>query len=143
MMRWRGSRSRLRKGGFTVAKVLVVDDAPVIRLLLKRILHPLEKQGVVVFFAEDGFDALQIIEREHPELVFLDIMMMGKSGFEVCETVKKAWRWDDVHVVLLSAKGQNSDKERGVRVGADGYMTKPFEPGEILAKVREVLNIPG
>ncbi len=124
-----------------MSKVLVVDDAPVIRLLLKRVLHPLEVCGVELLFADDGYEALSIIEKEHPALVFLDIMMTGKSGFDVCETVKRVWGLEDVHIIFLSARVHPSDKERGALVGAEGYMTKPFDPGEILAKVREFLKL--
>ena len=122
-------------------KVLVVDDAPVIRLLLKRVLHPLEVRGVELLFADDGYEALTIIERERPALVFLDIMMTGKSGFDVCETVKGVWGFEDVHIVFLSARVQLADKELGVLLGGEGYITKPFNPGEVLAKAQELLGL--
>ena len=124
-----------------LAKILVVDDAPVVRLLLQNLLRPMKDKGVDLLFADDGYEALSVIRKERPTLVFLDIMMAGKSGYDVCETVKKVWGFDDVHIVFLSSRIHPSDRERGSRAGGEGHIAKPFDPEEILAKVREFLPL--
>ncbi len=125
-----------------MGKVLVVDDAPVIRLLLTRVFETLRKDGVELLFAEDGYEALRIVEQEHPRMVFLDVMMLGKNGFDVCHTIKKVWKMEDVHVALLTAKCQDSDRRKGAEAGANEYITKPFDPDDLLARVKLVLGIP-
>ncbi|OPZ54823.1 MAG: Response regulator MprA [Synergistetes bacterium ADurb.Bin520] len=124
-----------------MAKILVVDDAPVVRLLLQNLLRPMEDKGVELLFADDGHEALSVIKKERPTLVFLDIMMAGKSGYDVCETVKKVWGFDDVHIVFLTSRIHPSDRERGSRAGGEGHIAKPFDPEEILAKVREFIPL--
>jgi DNA-binding response OmpR family regulator len=125
-----------------MGKVLVVDDAPVIRLLLARVFETLRKDGVELLFAEDGYEALRIVEQEHPRVVFLDVMMLGKNGFDVCHTIKKVWKMEDVHVALLTAKCQDSDRRKGAEAGANEYITKPFDPDDLLARVKLILGIP-
>ncbi|MEO7490648.1 MAG: response regulator, partial [Ferruginibacter sp.] len=93
------------------------------------------------FTAENGEEALEIIQAENPQLVFLDVMMPKMNGMEVCRRVKKEWGLDKVFIVLLTAKGQEMDRQRGQEVGADVYMTKPFDPEAILAKARQVLGL--
>ena len=122
-------------------KVLIVDDEPFIRLLLEQTLEELEDEGVELVTADNGETALDIIRSETPEMVFLDVMMPKMNGFDVCHQVKNELGLTDVFIVLLTAKGQEFDKQRGVDVGADIYMTKPFNPDDVLAKTREVLGI--
>jgi two-component system alkaline phosphatase synthesis response regulator PhoP len=126
-----------------MSKVLIVDDEPHIRILLESILEELEDEGVEILIADNGESALEMIRREKPGLVFLDVMMPKMNGFDVCNMVKKVEPMEGVYIVLLTAKGQEFDKKRGVEVGADRYMTKPFNPGEILAVAAEVLGIKG
>ncbi len=121
-------------------KILVVDDEPHIRYLLELTLEELEEEGVEVITADNGQAALEIIRDEEPALVFLDVMMPKMSGFDVCNAVKNELELGDVYIVLLTAKGQEFDKQRGQEVGADLYMTKPFNPDDVLAKAREVLK---
>jgi len=121
-------------------KILIVDDEPHIRLLLEQTLEELENEGVDLLTAENGREALETVKREKPALVFLDIMMPRMNGFDVCREIKKDL---DLTVVLLTAKGQEFDRQKGNEAGADLYMTKPFDPDEVLAKAREILNIPG
>ena len=120
-------------------KLLIVDDEPHIRMLLEQTLEELDDDGVNFFIAENGEEALEIIQAEKPQLVFLDVMMPKMNGMEVCRKVKKEWGLDQVFIVLLTAKGQEMDRQKGQEVGADVYMTKPFDPEAILAKAREVL----
>jgi two-component system, OmpR family, alkaline phosphatase synthesis response regulator PhoP len=122
-------------------KVLIVDDEPHIRLLLEEALEEFEDEGVELLFAEDGAEALEIILEHRPELVFLDVMLPTVNGYEVCSRVKTGFGMTDVYIVMLTAKGQEFDKKRGLEVGADIYMTKPFNPMALKQKAREVLGL--
>ncbi len=121
-------------------KVLIVDDEPHIRVLMEQTLEELEDEGVELLMAENGEKALETIKREKPQLVFLDVMMPKMSGFEVCRAVKKDLGMRDVYIIMLTAKGQEFDKQKGNDVGADLYMTKPFDPDEVLEKSMEILG---
>jgi two-component system alkaline phosphatase synthesis response regulator PhoP len=122
-------------------KILIVDDEAHIRMLIEQTLEELEDEGVEFLTAENGQDALEIISEERPQLVFLDVMMPKMNGMEVCQKVKQELALSDVYIVLLTAKGQEIDRLKGQEVGADVYMTKPFNPETILSKAREVLNL--
>ena len=122
-------------------KILVVDDEAHIRLLIEQTLEELEDQGVEILTADNGVDALELIKAEKPRLVFLDVMMPKMNGFDVCRAVKRDLGMEDVYVVMLTAKGQEFDRQRGAEVGANIYMTKPFDPDELLAKANEVLGL--
>jgi DNA-binding response OmpR family regulator len=122
-------------------KILIVDDEAHLRMLISQALEDLEEQGVELLTANNGEEALAAIKAEKPNLVFLDVMMPKMSGFDVCHAVKKDMQLDDVHIVLLTAKGQEFDKHKGLEAGADLYMTKPFDPDALLAKAKEVLMI--
>ena len=122
-------------------KLLIVDDEAHIRMLLEQTLEELEDEGVEFLTAENGEEALVIIQEENPQLVFLDVMMPKMNGMEVCRRVKKELAMEDVFIILLTAKGQELDRLKGQEVGADIYMTKPFDPEVILDKAREVLQI--
>lgn len=122
-------------------KLLIVDDEPHIRMLLEQTLEDMEDEGVTFFTAGNGEEALEIIKRENPQLVFLDVMMPKMNGMEVCRKVKKELKLNDIFIILLTAKGQELDRLKGEEVGADMYMTKPFDPEVILNKAKEVLNI--
>ena len=122
-------------------KILIVDDEAHIRMLIEQTLEDLEDDGVEFLTAENGEQALQIIQEENPQLVFLDVMMPKLNGMEVCRRVKKELAMDKVFIVLLTAKGQELDRLKGQEVGADIYMTKPFDPEVILAKAKEVLGL--
>ncbi len=122
-------------------KILIVDDEVHIRTLLHQTLEELEDEGVELHVATNGEEALAAIETLQPNLVFLDVMMPKLSGFDVCERAKKGLGLSNVYIVLLTAKGQEFDRQRGVEVGADLYMTKPFDPDSLLMKARDVLGI--
>ena len=110
-------------------------------MLIEQTLEELEDEGVEFLTAENGEEALQIIQAESPQLVFLDVMMPKMNGMEVCRRVKKELLLDQVFIVLLTAKGQELDRLKGQEVGADVYMTKPFDPEVILTRAREVLQL--
>lgn len=122
-------------------KILIVDDEAHIRMLIGQTLEELEDEGVEFLTAENGEIALDIIQKEKPELVFLDVMMPKMNGMEVCRRVKKELGLNDVFIVLLTAKGQETDRQKGQDVGADVYMTKPFDPEVLLQKAKKVLGL--
>jgi DNA-binding response OmpR family regulator len=120
-------------------KVLIADDEPHIRLLIEQTLEDLEDEGLEILLAENGAEALDQIKENKPDIVFLDVMMPKMNGFEVCYEVKNNLKIPNVYIVLLTAKGQEIDKLKGMESGADMYMTKPFNPDDIIKKVREFL----
>lgn len=122
-------------------KILIVDDEPHIRILIEQTLEELEDAGVELLTENNGQDALETIETEKPDLVFLDVMMPKMNGFEVCNAVKNELNMQDVYIIMLTAKGQEFDKQKGKEVGADLYMTKPFDPDEILEKSKKILGL--
>ncbi|MDJ0509924.1 MAG: response regulator [Crocosphaera sp.] len=110
-------------------------------ILMEQILEELEEDGVEILTAKNGKEAMEIIQRENPDLIFLDVMIPYISGLEVCEKVKADKNLNKSYVILLTAKGQSFDQENGINAGADLYMTKPFRPREILAKSKEILQM--
>lgn len=122
--------------------VLIVDDEVHIRMLLEQALEDLEDDyGIEILTAADGEEGLGVIRREKPELVFLDIMMPRMNGFEVCGVVKEDVDLKKVAVILLTAKGQEVDRKQGLELGAAKYMTKPFDPDEVLKVAKETLGL--
>ena len=124
-----------------MSKILIVDDESHIRLLIEQTLEELEDAGVEIMTSDNGADALETIKAEKPNLVFLDVMMPRMNGFDVCQTVKRQLNLKEVYIIMLTAKGQEYDRQRGAEVGADVYMTKPFDPDELLAQARQVLGL--
>ncbi len=122
-------------------KILIVDDEVNNRLLLEEILEEFREQGVEILMAEEGNQALDIIISERPNLVFLDIMMPLRNGYEVCNILKKELKLLDIYIVLLTAKGQAEDKHRGREVMCDRYITKPFYFNEVLAIAENTLGL--
>ncbi|MDM9630358.1 response regulator transcription factor [Robiginitalea aurantiaca] len=122
-------------------KLLIVDDEAHIRMLIEQTLEDLEDEGVELLFADNGADALRIIQEERPNLVFLDVMMPKMNGMEVCYKVKKELNITDTYIILLTAKGQEVDRQKGLDMGANKYMTKPFDPDEMLSIAEEILNV--
>lgn len=118
-------------------KVLVVDDEPFICRSLSFVLR---KEKYEVLEARNGEEALEAIRSHRPDLVFLDVMMPKINGFEVTERVKSDPELKNTKIILLTAKGQDSDRETGGRLGADDYMTKPFSPTKILERARQILE---
>ena len=121
--------------------ILIVDDESHIRLLLEQSLEELEDYDVELLTAGDGGAAMELIEAERPDLVLLDVMMPVMNGFELCKLVKKRDDLKDIFVMMLTAKGQELDRSTGAEVGADVYLTKPFDPDDILERAAAVLNI--
>jgi DNA-binding response OmpR family regulator len=115
-------------------RILIVDDE---LSILKYLRANLEAEGYEVLMAMDGNQALQTLEAELPDLVVLDIMMPGMDGFEVCRRLRE---WSQLPIIMLSARGDESDKVQCLDLGADDYVTKPFGKGEFIARVRAVLR---
>jgi two-component system alkaline phosphatase synthesis response regulator PhoP len=124
-----------------VPTILIVDDEAHIRMLIQQTLEELEDDGVELMTASNGEEALSIISTSKPNLVFLDVMMPKVSGFDVCQRTKRELGLTGTYIVLLTAKGQEFDRQKGYDSGADLYMTKPFDPDTLLAKAREVLGL--
>ena len=123
-------------------KILVVDDEVHIRMLLEQTLEELEDDyDIELLTAENGEEGLDLIRSERPDLVFLDIMMPYMNGYEVCQEVREAPDLSSVKVILLTAKGQEVDRKHGLNIGAERYMTKPFDPDEILTVAKEILKL--
>ena len=119
--------------------VLIADDEANIVISLEFLM---KREGHRVTVARDGDAALEAIRRERPDLVLLDVMMPGKSGFEVCQAVRADESLATVKILMLSAKGRDTDLAKGSALGADAYMTKPFSTQELAARVRELLGSP-
>ncbi|MEW5773806.1 MAG: response regulator [Thermodesulfobacteriota bacterium] len=123
-------------------KILIVEDEVHIRTLLEQALEELEDEhNVEVLSAGDGEEGLEMIRKHRPQVVFLDIMMPKVNGYEVCRTVKKDPELKDTMIVLLTAKGQEVDRKKGLELGAYDYMTKPFDPDELVELARELLRV--
>lgn len=122
-------------------KVLIVDDEAHIRLLLEQTLDALADHDVEILTADNGGVALKTIQSERPDLVLLDVMMPVMNGFDVCKAVKGDAALRGTFVMMLTAKGQELDRVTGVEVGADVYLTKPFDPDDVLARAAKVLGI--
>jgi len=123
------------------SKVLIADDEAFNRLLIEQTLENFEDQGIEFLTAENGVKALKIIQDERPNLVFLDVMMPKMNGFDVCTTIKHELKMEGVYIVLLTAKGQELDRLQGEQAGANHYMTKPFNPDELIAITAKVLGL--
>lgn len=123
-------------------KILIVDDEPSILMVMETALEKLGRESQVQLLkATNGINALDIIKTVRPNLVFLDVMMPMMSGLDVCNIVKNEMKLTEVYIVMLTAKGQDFDRNSGLTVGADCYMTKPFRPREILSRAMEVLGL--
>ncbi|MDN5331623.1 MAG: two-component system, OmpR family, alkaline phosphatase synthesis response regulator PhoP [Tepidanaerobacteraceae bacterium] len=118
-------------------KILVVDDEPFIVELVK---FNLESAGFEVITASEGHQAMKLIEKEHPDLIILDIMLPGIDGMEICRALRIKRDTRDIPIILLTAKAGEIDKVLGLELGADDYITKPFSPRELVARVRAVLR---
>ena len=118
-------------------KVLIADDEPNIVISLEYLM---KRAGYEVLVARDGQEALDALRRERPRLLLLDVMMPKKSGHEVCQELRADEQIKDTLVLMLTAKGRDTDVDKGLGVGADAYMTKPFSTKELVAKVAQMLD---
>ncbi len=119
-------------------KILIVDDEPNIVISLEFLL---KKEGFAVAVAGDGEEALAQVAAFDPDLLLLDVMMPKKSGFEVCEALRADPRHAGLLILMLTAKGRDTEVAKGLAIGADAYMTKPFSTKELIAKVKDLLGV--
>jgi len=124
-------------GDILTQSVLIVDDEPMARTLLRLMLV---RAGFNVAEAEDGYDALNKVKQNHPDIILLDVMMPGMDGFTVCEKLRLEEDTSDLPVIMLSAKTDLDSINKGLRVGATKYLTKPISPEDLTRHVREVLD---
>ena len=118
-------------------KILIVEDD---KDIIKMLEYNLKKEGFKVIAAHDGEDALDLALRQYPDLILLDLMLPGIDGLEVCKTLKNESKTSLIPIIMLTAKSQESDKVVGLELGADDYITKPFSPRELIARIKAVLR---
>jgi DNA-binding response OmpR family regulator len=117
--------------------ILIVDDAPNIVLSLEFLM---KQEGYEVFAVDNGEEALAFLSRNKPDLILLDVMMPRKDGYEVCQTIRANNTMQDVRIIMLTAKGREVEREKGLALGADDYITKPFSTREVVEKVKKNLR---
>jgi DNA-binding response OmpR family regulator len=118
-------------------KILIADDEPNIVAALEFLL---QRNGYEVHVARNGEEALKLVEDCHPDLVLLDVMMPVRSGYEVCTRIRERADWRHIKIIMLSAKGRDAEVNKGLSVGADLYVTKPFSTRELMGKIKELLD---
>lgn len=118
-------------------KILIADDEPSIVAAVEFLL---QRGGYEVHVARNGEEALELVESNHPDLVLLDVMMPLKSGYEVCTRIRERDDWRNIKVIMLSAKGRDAEVTRGLSLGADVYITKPFSTRDLMAKIKSLLE---
>jgi DNA-binding response OmpR family regulator len=118
-------------------EILIVDDEPNVVIPIQFLM---EQQGYRVMIAERGEDALDLIYQYKPDLVILDIMLPGIDGYEVCEIIRLNPNYRNVKIIFLTAKGREVEIAKGLTLGADAYITKPYSNVELVAKVKELLE---
>ncbi len=118
-------------------KILIADDNENIR---EALTYLLEDEGYCLSIAKDGAETIAKVQEQHPDILFLDIMMPEINGYDVCRIIKNDPGLKNIYVIMLTAKGQVAEQERGRAVGADEYIVKPFSPMEILAKIKDILK---
>ena len=119
-------------------KILIVDDEPNIVISLEFLM---KKEGFAVAVANDGDEALAMVASFNPDMLLLDVMMPKKSGFEVCEALRADPERAGLKIVMLTAKGRDTEMAKGLAIGADAYVTKPFSTKELVDKVKEMLAV--
>ncbi|RMF58812.1 MAG: response regulator [Calditrichaeota bacterium] len=118
-------------------KILIVDDEPNIVISLEFLMN---QGGYEIEVARDGKQAVEALDKFQPDLVLLDVMLPYKDGFEICQMIRENPKWKHIKIVMLTAKGREMDINKGLALGADAYITKPFSTKELLEKVQEILN---
>lgn len=118
--------------------ILIVDDEP---FILKSIQYVLNREGFETHCATNGAEALELLQNIKPRLMFLDVMMPKINGYEVCTAIKSDPQLKDIYVIMLTAKGQEQDRLRGLSAGADEYLTKPFSPAHLVERARYIVQM--
>lgn len=118
-------------------KILVVEDEPNI---VDSLSFLMKKAGFEVLVARDGDTAIRMMESKPADLVLLDVMLPRRDGFDVCRAIRANPTWNDVKIIMLTARGRDLDRRKGLQLGADDYITKPYSTREIMARVNELLG---
>lgn len=118
-------------------KILIADDEPNIVAAVEFLL---QRNGYEVHVARNGEEALKLVEDCNPDLVLLDVMMPVRSGYEVCKRIRERADWRHIKIIMLSAKGRDAEVNKGLSMGADVYVTKPFSTRELMAKIKALLG---
>jgi DNA-binding response OmpR family regulator len=121
-------------------KVLIVDDEPGIIVALQFLM---EQNGYATIVAFSGEEAMEAVVKHHPDLILLDIMLPVVDGLEVCQRIRENPDWRDIRIVLVTALGSDANVTKGLDLGADAYITKPFSNADLVAKVKELLECHG
>ncbi len=132
MNNWRGLKMENGK-----KKILIIEDSLTMQRLLSYVL---EKEGYDVYIANDGEEGMEKARAIKPDLIFTDLMMPVKDGFEVCREIRSDKKLKDVILIILTARGQDSDVEKGLQAGADDYLMKPFDPPKVVERVKKVFE---
>ncbi len=119
-----------------MARILIVDDEPNIVLALELLM---KREGYEILTVDDGQKVFEVVREFNPDLILLDIMMPKMDGYEVCQRIRADASLKDISIIMLTAKGREVEKEKGLALGADYYITKPFSTREVIMKVKEVL----
>ena len=120
-------------------KILIADDEPNIVAAVEFLL---QRNGYEVHVARDGDEALKLVEACSPDLVLLDVMMPLRSGYEVCRRIREHAAWRHIKIIMLTAKGRDAEVSKGLSIGADLYVTKPFSTRDLMSKIRVLLEAP-
>ncbi len=119
------------------ARILIVDDEPNIVISLEYLM---KREGYEIAVAADGEAALAALRESTPDLVVLDIMLPKLNGFDVCQRIREDPRWRGIKILMLTAKGRETEVAKGLRLGADAYVTKPFSTKDLMVRIRELLQ---
>ena len=118
-------------------KVLIAEDH---EFMIKVLGFNLNQEGYDVIVAKNGNDAIELIQNESPDLILLDIMMPGKNGYEVCKIIKANEKTASIPILMVSALGQKADAEKGIKAGAEDFITKPFSPKALISKIKSIID---
>ena len=121
-----------------VKSILVVEDEPNIVLSLQFLM---KKAGFDVRVARDGEEALELVNEQPPDLILLDVMIPKRDGYDVCQTIRANPDWAKIYIIMLTAKGRDVDREKGLALGANDYVTKPFSTRDLTEKVKQLLDV--
>jgi DNA-binding response OmpR family regulator len=130
-------RLRYWEGKRVAKSILVVEDEPNIVLSLQFLM---KKAGFDVRVARDGDEALAAVEKQAPDLILLDVMIPKRDGYDVCQTIRANPAWQNIYIIMLTAKGREVDREKGLALGANDYVTKPFSTRDLTEKVKQILD---
>ena len=120
-------------------RILIADDEPNIVISLEFLM---KREGFDVVVADDGDAALSEMEAQLPDLILLDVMLPKKDGFEVCQQIRANPAWQSVKIIMLTAKGRDTQIAKGLALGADSYMTKPFSTKDLMTQIKQLLDVP-